>query len=406
MSKVIELYIHIPFCIRKCKYCDFLSYPAQDEARSRYVDALCQEIRSAGNHIRSGGASLSYDRSETGGSHGTSTYTVRSVYLGGGTPSILSGSQIRTILDQVRNHFVLLEDVEITMEANPGTLSPKKLKAFHDAGVNRLSIGLQTSEDRCLRMLGRIHSWSDFLDNYDQARTAGFDNINVDIMSALPGQTLKSYHNTLKEVTKLNPEHISSYSLILEEGTPLSHDDVLLSLIPDEETDRLMYKMTKNVLEEAGYHRYEISNYAKAGKECIHNLGYWEDVPYLGFGLGASSYWKEEKAGTDEKYLRFSNESNPDNYLANPFPPYAMRADYQELSREDRMSEYMFLGLRKIRGVEIRDFKTRFGCDMDFVYGDTIKKYLDMGLMYIKDGKLALTDQGIDVSNQIFCDFI
>ena len=390
MLQEIELYIHIPFCVRKCNYCDFLSFPAGEEIQNSYVDALCQEISCAGEYLR-------YGRD----------YQVRSIFLGGGTPSVLSIYNTGRILSLVSQHFTLAPGAEISMEANPGTLSPEKLVSYRNAGVNRLSIGLQSADDGCLRMLGRIHSWQDFCENYEQARKAGFDNINIDIMSALPGQSLESYLHTLKEVTALRPEHISSYSLILEEGTPLYDDEPLLKLLPDEETDRRMYEMTKKVLDEEGYHRYEISNYAREGKECIHNLGYWEDIPYLGFGLGASSYWKERKnPQSQEKYLRFSNVRDLCSYIKSPFLPFEEREEYQELSREERMAEFMFLGLRKIRGVDLGDFRDRFGCDMESIYGKPIHKFLDLGLLIMENGRLALTEEGINVSNQIFCEFI
>ena len=388
MLSEIELYIHIPFCIRKCNYCDFLSFPAGEELQNRYVDALCEEIRRTGEHINS-------------------SFKIRSIFLGGGTPSILSIYNVNRIFSCIREHFPFTDRTEISMEANPGTLNSEKIKAYRDAGVNRLSVGLQSADDACLKMLGRIHSWQEFLDNYHEARKKGFDNINVDIMSALPGQSLESYLDTLKNIIELGPEHISSYSLILEEGTPLYNDEALLKRLPDEDTDRRMYEMTKKILEEAGYHRYEISNYAKEGRECIHNLGYWEDVPYLGFGLGASSYWKEKtESDCQESFLRFSNVRDMEKYLAQPFRPFEEREDYQELSREDRMAEFMFLGLRKIRGVSLKDFKDRFGCDMESVYGIAIHRFLDLGLLTMKNGRIALTEQGINVSNQIFCEFI
>jgi oxygen-independent coproporphyrinogen-3 oxidase len=282
-QKTLGLYLHIPFCVQKCRYCDFTSYAGKgEEFKNRYVKCLITQIQRLAT-------------APSGGLPALSGRFVDSIFFGGGTPSLLSPEQLGEIMAEIRRQFVLAEDCEITMEANPGTLSPEKLVSYRNAGVNRLSIGLQSADDGCLRMLGRIHSWQDFCENYEQARKAGFDNINIDIMSALPGQSLESYLHTLKEVTALRPEHISSYSLILEEGTPLYDDEQLLKLLPDEETDRRMYEMTKKVLDEEGYHRYEISNYAREGKECIHNLGYWEDIPYLGFGLGASSYWKKGK---------------------------------------------------------------------------------------------------------------
>ena len=387
MPEAIELYLHIPFCLRKCNYCDFLSFPAADQTQDKYTDALCREIIEAGEF--------------------TGPYHIRSVFLGGGTPSILSIYNIERIMNSIRDSFPLDSQTEISLEANPGTLSFEKLLAYRRAGINRLSIGLQAADDRCLRMLGRIHTWSECKENYIQARRAGFDNINIDIMSALPGQSLESYLHTLEEVTALEPEHISSYSLILEEGTPLYEDQRLLDLLPDEETDRKMYEMTGKVLEERGYHRYEISNYAKSGRECIHNLGYWEDIPYLGLGLGASSYWKEKNSqrGKD-RFLRFSNVRDLNRYLENPFLPFDKREEYIELSRADRMAEFMFLGLRKMDGIDPEAFGRTFHCGLEEIYGEPIGKFLDLGLLSVEDGRLALTRKGIDVSNQIFCEFI
>ena len=387
MPEPMELYLHIPFCLRKCIYCDFLSFPAAEQTQDKYTEALCREIIKTGELTRG--------------------YKLRSVFLGGGTPSILSIYNIERIMDSVRDSFSLDSQAEISMEANPGTLSFEKLQAYRKAGINRLSIGLQAADDSCLKMLGRIHTWPEFKDNYLQARKAGFDNINVDIMSALPGQSLESYHHTLEEETALEPEHISSYSLILEEGTPLYEDQSLLDLLPDEETDRIMYEMTGRALEESGYHRYEISNYAKEGRECIHNLGYWEDIPYLGLGLGASSYWKEKNSqGGEDSFLRFSNQRDLNRYLENPFLPFDQREDYVELSREDRMAEFMFLGLRKMDGIDPEAFGRKFGCGLEEIYGKSIRKFLDLGLLSVKDGRLALTKKGINVSNQIFCEFI
>ena len=387
MPDSMELYLHIPFCLHKCIYCDFLSFPAAEHTQDKYTDALCREIIKTGELARD--------------------YNPRSVFLGGGTPSILSIYNIERIMDSVRDSFSLDSQAEISMEANPGTLSLEKLQAYRKAGINRLSIGLQAADDSCLKMLGRIHSWRSFKENYLQARRAGFDNINVDIMSALPGQSLESYLHTLEEVMALEPEHISSYSLILEEGTPLYENQSLLDLLPDEETDRTMYEMTGKVLEEGGYHRYEISNYAREGRECIHNLGYWEGIPYLGLGLGASSYWKEKSSQDGEdRFLRFSNERDLNRYLENPFQPFDQREDYMELSREDRMAEFMFLGLRKMEGIDPEAFGREFGCGLEDIYGKPIRKFLDLGLLSVKEGRLALTKKGINVSNQIFCEFI
>ena len=294
--KDLELYIHIPFCIKKCNYCDFLSFPSSAEDREEYIRCLVKEIEKTGivlNDIL----------------NNKDTYQVRSIFIGGGTPSLLSGNQIKNIMQVVQKYFLIKEEAEITMEANPGTLTKKNLSAYKDAGINRLSMGLQSADNSCLYLLGRIHTWEEFLKNYELARKAGFENINIDLMSGLPGQTMSIYKKTLEKVMALRPEHISAYSLILEEGTPFYESKEIHKKIPNEEADREMYQFTKEILAENGYDRYEISNYALKGKECIHNLGYWSGVPYIGFGLGASSYFE----GT-----RFSNERNLEHYKKEP----------------------------------------------------------------------------------------
>lgn len=377
--KSIELYIHIPFCVQKCRYCDFLSFASTKERKERYVQALCQEIRETGHYIQEENS------------------TVRSVFIGGGTPSILEVEQMKEIVSAVFRSFTVEEGAEISMEANPGTLNREKLQAYHNMGINRISIGLQSTEDDCLKKLGRIHTYQEFESNYQQAREAGFDNINIDLMSALPGQTLSSYKNTLETVLALRPEHISSYSLILEEGTPFYEDDTLIAQLPDEDTEREMYELTKSMLAEHGYKRYEISNYAREGRECLHNLGYWDDVPYLGMGLGASSYWKDG---------RFSNTSDIQAYIDQPFSSFEDREDYQIISREEQMEEFMYLGLRKMRGVSLSSFKEKFGIDMETVYGAVIDQFLQMNLLQRDGGRLSLTDQGINVSNRIFTEFL
>ena len=271
-TDLLELYIHIPFCVKKCLYCDFLSAPAGEEVRERYVEALLTEIRGRGREYAG--------------------RPVSSVFFGGGTPSLLTGTQMKRLLGTVSGSFLLAADAEITAEANPGTVDLEKLTAYAQAGINRLSIGLQSADNVELAAIGRIHTWEQFLETYRQARQAGFVNVNVDLMSALPGQTAESYENTLRRVLALapQPEHISAYSLILEEGTPL-YDSCQAGLtdIPGEDTDRRMYQDTKRILEEAGYRRYEISNYAKEGFACRHNCGYWQRRDYLGLGLGAAS---------------------------------------------------------------------------------------------------------------------
>ena len=377
----LELYIHIPFCIRKCNYCDFLSFPSNEEEREDYVQCLINEIKQTSELL---------DKD---------AYAVRSIFIGGGTPSLLSGEQMEQIMQAVRKGFVIKEGAEITMEANPGTLTEANVFSYKKAGVNRLSMGLQSADDACLHLLGRIHTWEEFLKSYELARKAGFENINIDLMSGLPGQTIEIYKKTLEKVMALRPEHISAYSLILEEGTPFGESKEIQKKIPDEETDREMYQLTKDVLLENGYERYEISNYAIKGKECIHNLGYWSGTPYLGFGLGASSYFE----GT-----RFSNEKDLEKYKKKPYVPFMMRENYTVLSEKDEMEEFMFLGLRKRTGISEREFKERFKVELKDIYGKVIAKYEEMDLLEWTDGgkMLRLTDAGIDVSDYIFCDFM
>ena len=272
MKKKLGIYIHIPFCVRKCAYCDFLSAPADAETRDAYVRALKEEIRSAG---------------ELDGSYEGAT-----VFFGGGTPSLLAGDELAGILDEISGQLLLRSDAEITVECNPGTLDRKKLEAYKRAGINRLSIGLQSADNRELRALGRIHTWEEFRENYEGVRELGFSNVNVDLMSALPGQTREGWKTTLEKVTDLNPEHISAYSLIIEEGTPFyekyREGGSCEAELPGEDLDRLMYEDTRAFLREKGYERYEISNYAKPGYECRHNLSYWERTDYKGFGIGAA----------------------------------------------------------------------------------------------------------------------
>lgn len=405
----MELYIHIPFCIRKCNYCDFLSFPAGEETIETYCRALCEEIRRTGEalgaDVLSGDASADFIP-ETG--QGTERpadkklykkpyQEISTVFVGGGTPSVLSPMQIRRLFACLRQNFSIRPDAEISMEANPGTLDGEKLSACREAGVNRLSIGLQSADDGLLRTLGRIHTWEQFQENYAAARRAGFTNINIDLMSALPGQSLDNYVDTLEKVTALEPEHISSYSLILEEGTPFFASEEIRRQLPDEGVDREMYEKTKAILHERGYERYEISNYAKEGFACRHNLGYWDGVPYLGLGLGASSYYNG---------ARFANETSTEKYLKEPFVPFRERQDYFVTTKKDRMEDYMIFGLRKMAGISLSRFEKEFGVSMEEVYREVIRRYVDLHLLEVKGDAVRLTDAGIDVSNRIFEEFL
>ncbi|MGN0425613.1 MAG: radical SAM family heme chaperone HemW [Acetatifactor sp.] len=375
----LELYFHIPFCVRKCNYCDFLSFSCDEKTKASYMDALFREVREkAGNYT---------------------DYQVVSVFVGGGTPSVVSERDMAALLSVVRECFALLEDAEITIEVNPGTVTLEKLRVYQSAGFNRLSIGLQSANDGELRQIGRIHTYRQFLDTYGWALDAGFDNINVDIMSALPGQSFASYVSTLSKLVSLPkpPVHISAYSLILEEGTVLMDRFERGELIlPDEETDRAMYEETKRILEEHGYHRYEISNYALPGFECRHNVGYWTRTDYVGFGIGAASLVGE---------VRFHNDADLEDYLKNPS---RREVDREELTIEQQMEETMFLGLRLTAGVDRAAFQTRFDVTVEQVYGTVINTNIRDGLLrYSDDGeRLCLTEKGLNVSNYVMAQFI
>ena len=380
--KKIEIYIHIPFCVRKCAYCDFLSGPSCEAEREEYVKLLCEEIL------------LSKGRFPE--------YEVSSIFLGGGTPSILTGEQIHRIMDMVRTSFVLSSDCEISMEMNPGTVTREKLYLYKEAGINRISIGAQSLKDEDLKILGRIHDKQQFLQTFRMARECGFDNINVDLMSAIPGQTVRMFEENLEEVISLSPEHISAYSLIIEEGTPFyelygegKKQDVLP--LPDEEEERTIYHRTKEILEEAGYLQYEISNYAKPGYACRHNLGYWERVPYLGFGLGAASLLPKGSG-----MARYSNPDTLEEYRS----AWNEKYDADLLSKEEEMEEFMFLGLRKNEGVSEEAFFSYFDAWIDEIYGKQLEKFESLNLLERDGGRIYLTDRGRDVSNQIFVEFL
>lgn len=390
----LSLYIHIPFCVRKCGYCDFLSAPADEKARDRYVQALLMEIER-------------YRGTET------ADRKIKTLYIGGGTPSTLSVKQLECIMQKIKCTFNFHGDMETSMEMNPGTASKEKCRALYQMGINRLSIGLQSTNDMELKTLGRIHSYEDFLNTYTWCREAGFQNINVDLMAALPYQTVESYTTGLRKIIRLAPEHISAYSLILEEGTPFyqKYNSGCYPL-PDEEQERLMYRETEQILAQAGYERYEISNYAKKGYACRHNLVYWQGGDYLGLGLGSSSYMDD---------VRFHNTTDLDTYVNQG----AYVEEREELSVQAKMEEFMFLGLRVMAGVSGTEFEKRFGKTMEDVYGDVLRKHEEEGLLQIERKedrkeaaaaepakgktnieKVMLTTNGVDVSNYVFADFL
>ena len=308
---------------------------------------------------------------------------------------------MKVLMEALGQTFFIRQNAEITMEANPGTVTVEKLRAYQKAGINRISFGLQSVDNEELKMLGRIHTYEEFLESYDAARKAGFQNINVDLISAIPKQTVSSWEQTLQTIISLQPEHISAYSLIVEEGTPFAklygEGCELEHLLPSEEEERRMYERTEELLQEAGYHRYEISNYAKEGYECQHNLGYWERKEYLGLGLGASSLIEE---------TRFHNTDVMEEYLRDASNPILLRKEQEKLDRQEQMEEFVFLGLRKIRGIQEEKFTEMFGEDIWDCYGKNLERVIKEGLLEREEGVLRLTRKGIDVSNYVFYEIL
>lgn len=377
MKKEMELYLHIPFCVKKCDYCDFLSFPADESIKREYVETLKREIEKVGERYRN--------------------CQVSTIFVGGGTPSILNSSYIVEIFDVLRRKFHVAGNAEISMEVNPGTVTKEKLSDWRRAGINRLSMGLQSADNRELKRLGRIHTWEDFLESFRRAREEGFSNLNVDLMSALPGQTMDGWMETLKRTAAQEPEHISAYSLIIEEGTPFYErygGKKGEALLPDEDTDRDMYHKTREFLASCGYERYEISNYAKPGRECRHNIGYWTGVPYLGLGLGAASYIEG---------IRFSNTRNLKEYLAGK--PGDDR-DRQVLTKKEMEEEFFFLGLRLAAGVSLKEFERRFGLTAEEVYPGLMERMVKEGAAVLERDRFFLTEYGFDVSNYVMAQFL
>lgn len=406
MIKDLSIYIHIPFCVRKCLYCDFLSFPVSDHEKLRencsdkhectdtdkrigsYVNLLLTEIKKQ---------SIFYKNHE-----------VMSVFFGGGTPSLMDAGQVTVIMKAIRDNYQISDSAEITMEMNPGTVTQAKLKEYITCGINRISIGLQSADNDELVRIGRIHDFETFLNTYHMAREAGLVNINIDLMSALPGQSIASYRNTLERVVALEPEHISAYSLILEEGTPLYEKQDSYTF-PSEEEDRQMYLLTGHYLAEHGYHRYEISNYAKDGYECRHNKVYWQRGDYVGFGLGAASMVEE---------CRWSNPSKWEEYAAYVHAIKGRQTGQNMQSEEvalpkrhkltvpEQMEEFMFLGLRMMCGVGRTDFYRKFGQQIEEVYGSVLDKLCGQGLIQQDNDRIWLTERGIDISNYVMAQFL
>ena len=377
MNGGMELYLHMPFCVRKCAYCDFLSFPTDQETQNLYTRRLREDIDAMGKKY--------------------GDIPVDTIFIGGGTPSVPDSALIVGIMEHVRKAFHVAEGAEISMEANPGTVTREKLTDYRRAGINRLSFGLQSANDRELKLLGRIHTWAEFLESFHLAREYGFTNINIDLMSALPGQTRESWKDTLKRVTDLNPEHISAYSLIIEDGTPFGEkygSEEGRKLLPDEDSEREMYHETKRFLRDCGYERYEISNYAKPGRACRHNIGYWTGLPYLGLGLGASSYMDG---------CRFAVNSDMKQYLEEK---PGMFTDVEKLTKKDMEEEFFYVGLRMTAGVSLPEFERRFGVSAKDVYPGLMEMFVEEKAAVFQGDRFVLTDYGLDVSNYIMAQFL
>ena len=394
MKKTLQLYIHIPFCVKKCEYCDFLSFSANDVSigndviQSSYVQSLVEELDFYGQKY--------HDR------------LISTIFVGGGTPSFLDEKLMTQIFNAVYRNFEVAKDAEITIECNPGTVTDGKLRSYQNMGINRLSIGLQSANNEELKILGRIHTFEQFLQTYDKARNYGFSNINVDLMSSLPNQTAKTFEKSLKKVIGLQPEHISAYSLIIEEGTPFyekyekdvrkREDGLQTEFLPNEEEEYRTTKLTRELLQSEGYHWYEISNFAKKGKECRHNIGYWKRADYLGVGLGAASLIKN---------VRYTNTDDIFQYRKAPKQDFrGMVKETEVLERTAQMEEFMFLGLRMTEGVFREEFESNFGIEIDSIYGDALKRLQKEELLLQNEGRIYLTEQGIDVSNYVLSQFL
>ena len=369
----LGLYIHIPFCKKKCSYCDFISFANKDEQIEKYVEVLKNEIINISKKVK--------DR------------IVDTIYFGGGTPSYIDSLHIAKILDTIKESFNIKNDAEITIEVNPGTVDNKKLECYKTAGINRLSIGLQETNNDLLKLIGRIHTFEDFLNTYNMARKVGFENINVDLMIGLPNQIIKDIGNSLDKIISLEPNHISVYSLIVEDETPIKEKIENRELdLPSEELERKEYWQVKEKLEEAGYKHYEISNFAKEGFKSKHNLNCWSQKEYLGFGVAAHSYFNKE---------RYSNVESIDDYLKG-----AKYFINEKQTKDDEMKEYMMLGLRKIDGVKISEFKNKFGLNPIMDFKDELNKLVQEKLIEIDLDNIKLTKKGIDLANIVWEEFV
>ena len=380
MERELGIYVHIPFCIKKCAYCDFISYPNKLEMQKMYVDKLLEEMDNSKKII--------------------GKCNITSIYIGGGTPSAIDSELIKKIVFKIkeleRNSFVQ----EVTIEVNPGTVTQQKLNDYIEAGINRLSIGLQSTNDNLLRLIGRIHTYQEFLKTYEMAVNTGFKNINVDLMLGLPNQRIIDLKESLENVLRLAPKHISVYSLIVEDGTPIANKIKNGKLkLPDDELERNMYWYVKNTLELNGYKHYEISNFAKKGYESKHNMNCWNQMEYVGIGTAAHSY---------RDITRYSNTEDIKEYIKNvqkgEFEKNRIIHEIQK--EEDSKKEFMLLGLRKIDGLKISEFKNKFGDNPIYLYRNELKNLSDEKLIIIQDDNIRLSNKGIDLANLVWEEFV
>lgn len=381
-NKELGIYIHIPFCKSKCYYCDFISYTNKCSQIEEYIQKVIEEMKQ-------------YD---------LSNYNVTTIYIGGGTPSFIDGRYIKQLLEELKrkllNNETKFKDIEITIEMNPGTITKEKLEVYQESGVNRISIGLQSTNDNLLKQIGRIHNYQQFVEAYELVKEIGFENINVDLMIGLPNQTIQDIKQTLEEIQRLNPNHVSVYSLIVEEETKIEKRISTGELqLPEEELERQMYWYVKNTLELNGYHHYEISNFAKKGKESKHNINCWNQEEYIGLGVAAHSY---------RNHVRFSNTPNVEEYIEN-----MNHANYQKnvtieekQSLEDTKKEFMMLGLRKIDGVSIQKFKEKYRDNPIYLYREELEELVAENLLEIDGDVIRLTNKGIDLANLVWEKFV
>lgn len=386
--KQIGLYIHIPFCKQKCSYCDFCSYANKESFIKRYIQCVLKEIIEVGNNNK-----IDFENGKD------DLFLVKTIYIGGGTPSLIDSKYIVQIIEDIKLNFKIDEKAEITIEVNPGTVTLEKLEDYKRTGINRLSIGLQSTHEHLLKEIGRIHTYLDFLDTFRFAREAGFENINVDLMIGLPNQTLEEVKDSIEEIVSMEPEHISVYSLILEENTPLFKKVEEGLELPNEDLERKMYWAVKQTLEQNNYIHYEISNFAKKGYESKHNLDCWNQMEYIGFGIAAHSYTNG---------IRYSNIENIEQYIKNYDEDKTEEnlVFHEKQDMEAMQKEYMLLGLRKIDGVSIQEFKIKFVANPVFLYHSELEKLVNEELLEIDGDMIKLTNKGLDLANIVWEEFV